>query len=504
MKCDADIIKYLSNNYSICDALDLLRKNSLYYKFADKIVEQRTEEKEKQLMLNRVLNSFNMVVACDIFSNIKKNHIEYIAFKGFVLSQILYDRPNERACGDIDFFVKPQYFDKVYLYLIEEGFSLLYENGMSNQHHVVLKKGRIGLELHRNLFNPMIGIDEDFLRKSLQLCTINNCEIKTFNLTATLLHLIYHLYMDTYLATGSLYNIFANKSIPKAGRFLYRAYEIALFSQKYYNQIKWEEIIGDIKKQKLRIIFKKMIMDILDIFPATFPNSFINTVFNLDYMECEWDNLYNYILASDKSDITELLSDYIDDNWILRKEHNIHIQIGESILLTKNPMGGEKDQDLCCSIETEKVAEGFRITFKVSNNDFCISQINDYDTCGSDGVHLLLCGTEEYSYNSIFFFQKEIDGKIKVIVCDVLNNVNEVLSEDLVTTQFQKTDSDYTITAIFSDEFIEKHHLNSYFYMGLVISDCSSETRRRKNQLILSEEDSQWYNPIYFAKIVMK
>lgn len=82
-----------------------------------------------------------------------------------------------------------------------------------------------------------------------------------------------------------------------------------------------------------------------------------------------------------------------------------------------------------------------------------------------------------------------------------MNDVNKVLNDDFVTTQFQKTDSDYTITAIFSNKFIEKHHLNSYFYMVMVISDCSSETQYRKNQLILSEEDSQWYNPIYFAKI---
>lgn len=318
MKCDADIIKYLRNNYSICDALDLLRKNSLYYKFADKIVEQKTEEKEKKLMLNRVLNSYNMVVACDIFSNIKKNHIEYIAFKGFVLSQILYDRPNERACGDIDFFVKPQYFDKVYLYLIEEGFSLLYENGMSNQHHAVLKKGRIGLELHRNLFNPMIGIDEDFLRKSLQLCTINNCEIKTFNLTATLLHLIYHLYMDTCLSSNNIYAINTNKSYGIANRFLYRAYEIALFAEKYFKDIKWNDIISDIKTQQLRIVFKYMAEDILEIFPNVFPAKLVDVINSIEYVSEQNDDVYKILRAAKAAhdnNVDLVLSKYIDENW---------------------------------------------------------------------------------------------------------------------------------------------------------------------------------------------
>ena len=55
-----------------------------------------------------------------------------------------------------------------------------------------------------------------------------------------------------------------------------------------------------------------------------------------------------------------------------------------------------------------------------------ISDIDNYDTQTSDGVHLLLCGTEKYSYNSIFFFPKQIDGEIRVVVCDVLNNRNSV------------------------------------------------------------------------------
>lgn len=137
----------------------------------------------------------------------------------------------------------------------------------------------------------------------------------------------------------------------------------------------------------------------------------------------------------------------------------------------------------------------------MSNDDFYISDIDNYDTQTSDGVHLLLCGTEKYSYNSIFFFPKQIDGEIRVVVCDVLNNRNSVLTDNLIKAEFSKTETDYTITAILSNEFLKENNLNSYLYMGLVISDCSSETHSRKNQLILSEEDSQWYNPTYFAKI---
>ena len=84
------------------------------------------------------------------------------------------------------------------------------------------------------------------------------------------------------------------------------------------------------------------------------------------------------------------------------------------------------------------------------------------------------------------------------------NDANDILDEKVVQAEFMKTERGYTITAVFSNHFIEMNHLNSYFYMGFVVSDFSKETQCRKNQLILSEKEEQWYNPIYFAKIEMK
>lgn len=100
MKSNDNLIKYLNENFPPCDIPDLLKKNSLYFKFADQFADKRTEE--KGMMLNRVLNSVNMAVACNIFSDLNEMNIEYISFKGFVLSQLLYSNPNERAWGDID------------------------------------------------------------------------------------------------------------------------------------------------------------------------------------------------------------------------------------------------------------------------------------------------------------------------------------------------------------------------------------------------------------------
>lgn len=505
METNNYIVNYLKSNYHKNNINQVLQQNSLQYILSDYFVAEMYDNNRIELLLNEsalIQHSHILMDLCKIFEN---NKIKYITFKGILLSNLLYEIPYYRIVGDIDIYIEPSNYLNALNLLKNYGFKLSEKNGAENPHHIVLNKDGIILELHKEILTPKIKINSDYLINHLEKIFIMNREITTFDTTATLLQLIYHLHMDTHLATQ---NIFANKSMQKARRFLYRAYEIALFSEKYYNQIKWDDIIEDIKKQKLRIFFKKMIMDILEIFPNAFPECFIHTVFQLDYIKDERDQLYKYLVESEIKEkgkaIDCILSNYVNDNWKIREGKNVHKKVGTSFNLTKKFSDGKAYQELSCTIDSEKVQEGLKLSFKVSNDDFYFSDIDNHDTQASDGVHLLLCGTEEYSYNSIFFFPKEINGKIKVVVCDVLNNRNIVLEDNLIRAEFLKTDEYYIITAILSNEFIEEHHLASYFYMGLVVSNCSSETHRRKNQLILSEEDSQWYNPTYFAKIDMK
>lgn len=483
---------------------EMLETNSLKYLLTDFFPLSQIDIKYQ--VFNRLFFSIKQKALINICSTFDKSNIKYITFKGVLLSNHLYQNSNDRTVGDLDIYILPENFDNALNILFELGYYLTDNKTLFNKHHVSLHKDKVVVELHKNILNPFTNIDETYIRNHTGIISIEGNKITTFDTTATLLHLIYHLYMDTYLATGNLYNIFADKSIPKAGRFLYRAYEIALFSEKYYNQIKWEDIIEDIKKQKLRIIFKKMIVDILEIFPEAFPPSFVDMVCNLNYVNDERDYLYKYLIESNinnSDNFDGLLINYINNNWESRRENNIHKKVGEKISLIKQS-SNEIYKDLSCDITTEITTEGLKISFKVSNDDFYISDIGDYNTQTSDGVHLLLCGTEQYSYNSIFLFPKEIDGEIKVVVCDVLNNRNEVLGDTLIKADFSKTENDYTITAILSNKFLKENYLNSYLYMGLVVSDCSSETHRRKNELILSEKSSEWYNPTYFAKIDIK
>lgn len=501
MNSNKMIIKFL-NQISIEEKKRYLNNDNLIYLLAEEYKDEFIFDDIARSNMKILFAGFQGILL-KIAAAFEENNISYVMFKGISLACALYDEPYRRSIGDIDIFAEPNIYNRALELLIRMNYKIKYETGIENPHHIVLTNDKVTIELHKNLYHPMIKIDETFLRTNSESCAINNYAIITFSKTASILHLIYHLYMDSCLTYNSLYTLFSKKEFQEVNRFLYRAYEISLYSEKYYNEINWKDIENDITTQKLRIIFMKMIFDILRIFPSAFPESFVDTVRKIDYVEDECDKLYKYLIDIDinnSDDFDALISKFIDDNWDARKKKNICKKVRETISLT-NKLLGDK-QDLNCVIDTEKNTKGLKIVFKVSNDDFYISETGNYDTQTSDGVHLLLCGTEQYSYNSIFFFPKEINGSIKVVVCDVLNNRN-IVSDNLIKTEFSKTDKDYTITAMLSNEFLKENNLDSYLYMGLVISDCSSETHRRKNQLILSEEDSQWYNPVYFAKIIM-
>ena len=87
----------------------------------------------------------------------------------------------------------------------------------------------------------------------------------------------------------------------------------------------------------------------------------------------------------------------------------------------------------------ESMLQQISLSFAVADDDFCFSNENSFDTLTSDGVHLLLCGTKEYSYNSIFFFPKAVAGRIEAIACDVLSSRNVIFRDDLIETKFVKT-----------------------------------------------------------------
>lgn len=480
---------YIINAYGIDNFQNIINENGLKYFYSE-------NNHNMQFILNKanvILLQNELLRICKIF---KEEKINYITFKGSILANKLYSNIYMRVFGDIDIYVFPKHFEKALNLLLNDGYSLKYIDGFFNPHHIALKKGKITVELHKHIFNPSININETYLLNNIADIEINKNTITTFTTTATILHLLYHLYMDTYYIFESFKNIIINKKI-NAKRFLYRAYEIVLFSEKYFKEIQWNEIIDDIKTQNLRIIFKKIILDILEIFPNAFPKTFTDTVLNLNYVPDSRDVICNYISKSSKSNPYGAISEYVDRNWYVH--NNIFINIGESFELKKD--NNLTNSEMNCKVDTQKIENGILLKFTVFDKDVYISEPDNYDTHTTSGIHLLLCGTENYFYDSVFIFPKTINNKNKTIACNVLNDSSVVLDKNLLKSEFKQIPNGYAVTVTLTTEFLNKNNIKKYFYLGLVIPYCNSKNKRRVDEIILSEINTEWYNPTYFAKI---
>lgn len=491
------LIKQGNNNY------DFLEENSLLFLCNDLQIKSNVA-----FFQNNLNYLYNQKTLCSLVETLNNNKIDYIAFKGICLAHMLYENPSQRIVGDIDIYVDYDSHIKA-INVFEELNAFKTDKSEKDYiHHIGLSNGKTLIELHKHILSPLINIKETYLKNNTITLIINNTSIVTFSITATFLHLIYHLYMDAYLTYIGLYVIVNNKSVPQPHRFLYRAYEIALFSEKYFESIKWEEIIEDIKSQKFRMLFKKMIEDILMIFPAAFSKEFIETIYSLNYINDEIDIIYTSIIESKSSvkNSSLLLSNYIDSRWHERSKHNIQIfgkgliELNKVILL-----GGDisSNFNFNCKVSIEGTDDGVNFVFNITNDDFCFSDTNDYNTLTSDGVHMIICGTEKYSYNSIFLFPKYTGDNITVIPVDVTGDAHRSIEKKYISAKCKVSKSKYTITAVLEKEFLRKNNIEKSFYLGLVISNCTSKTKKRVSELILTEPYTEWYNPVCFAKIIL-
>ena len=505
MRVNEILVSYLKKQYNDTESVvEFAKANRLHFQL-NRLFEVNGDD-DIHYKMNKYHYDFRVKKLNEIQNLFALANIEMITFKGVVIANLLYDNPKERSFGDIDIFVKKENFFKALTLLIRLGYNFLDEKTLDNEHHIVLVKDNAAVELHRSIYNPIMEIDETYLINNVIPLSVAQHTFRTFNTTGTLLHLIYHLYQDTYWSHYSLHSILNNVKVPTTKRFLYRAYEIALFSEKYHTEIIWDDIIENLKYQRFRIFFKKMIGDIVSVFPDAFPDRYLQAVNSMEYIDDDHDIWCKRLLSPEykHKDMVDILSRFIDEFWEKRSAKNIHIKSGEGFVLDKPFLKGYKGQqkyELSCAVSTEKVVEGLKITFVVSNDDFCFTEIDNYDTNASDGIHLMLFSTEKYSYNSIYVFPKITNGVATAIPIDVKASERVELDKSLVVTSCEYTDRDYTITMLLKDKFLQENGMGKYLYMGLIVVDCSSKTKKRKAELVLSDTYSEWYNPTYFAKI---
>lgn len=276
--CYDKLIEFTKEVNDFCDSEKIIYQHSIAYLFGINV------EKQFYYKTNRLRYENYLKALFEIKSTFDKYKLNYIVFKGVVLANIIYDNPSKRYVGDLDVYVDKEGYSTALMILIKIGYEFRNNSTFYNEHHIVMVRDSITIELHKFIYNPQITINESFLRENTQDIQVAGQSIRTFNITASFLHLVYHLYMDSWLAWNNAKSILATGHFPKTTRFLYRAYEIALFSEQYYDIIDWSEIKKDIETQRFRELFKKMIIDIVDIFPNAFPHDMLELICQKEYV----------------------------------------------------------------------------------------------------------------------------------------------------------------------------------------------------------------------------
>ncbi len=274
---------FLDNNFNDENKFSLIKSNGLSAIMESYYSDYPLSEFAKNMKSNnRVIHIVKQGQMAKLVKDFDNNDISVLYFKGEVLQSTLFENADLRPAGDIDIYVAPDKFNTAMSVLKENGFVFKNSNTINNNHHIQYVKGHIKLELHKNLFNPFTKINETIFFDHLipYQCKGYNC--LTFDETATILHLFYHLYMDTLLSKRNFDSIMKN-NVSMAQRFLFRAYEIAKYIFLFTNQIKWDQINADIMSQNLNIYFKNMIIMIDYIFPKILPESFLNSIHQKKY-----------------------------------------------------------------------------------------------------------------------------------------------------------------------------------------------------------------------------
>lgn len=453
--------------------------------------------RNKQLCLQKEL-----IKVCSEFNG---RGIKYIVFKGIILSCLLYNYPSERMSNDIDIFVEDDDYCLALEVLKNEGFALLHRKESNLKHHFVLRKGNVLLELHHRLFNRRFNIFEEAIRNRLSMLTVCNIPIVTFDVSGTFVHLLYHLYMDTCLAYDHFREVFEERKLPVAERFLMRAYEIALFSEKYKESIEWGYVRETILHQPLIICFKKMIWDIEKLFTGSFPTEVFSSIMAKGYISRSDSGLLAELIEEeinrDEKNVPIVTAEYLRKVWKPDKQI-CEIHSRGKIYMDNSSLEVEELLGKSFFSELEATGDGLKVKMCVKTKNKHFSPVEHYDSLFSDGVHMILGGADEFLYNSIFLFPKLTDNGYRVIPIDTLDKKGEPIESSLIKCSCIVEDDGYVLTADFSNAFLLKNKLFPAFYFNFIVSFCEKDNCRRTSELVLTKKKRQWFNPLYMSKFV--
>lgn len=453
---------------------------------------------------NDKLRIIRFELMCEINDLFKENNIEVIFFKGECLSRILYSKPI-RPVGDLDIFVNKDNLNLAQSLLIDNGFILLNED---DPHHVILEKKDFKVELHKEIFNPQTNIDNDFFIKNTREIEIDNNVFLTLNQNATILHLIFHLYNDALWAFKK-YKVLTNPDKLETKRFLYRAFEIVYFLEKYHDEINNEIVIKEICSRKYKPCFLEELKRIINIFSNVKGIDLLNQI--IDAIDISYfDDDLEYYVYKMNGNYKQGTSQYIKEKWfgteVIISDDKYELEMSGIDKNVKNKTGTyvigeypEDKKDLSCNIQLVNKNDVLAIEISVCDNVLIFKENRDLDTICCDCVGVFLVNISPYKYLQLFFVPRIEKDKLSVDVLDV--SLEKFIELDKCS--IIKTKQGYKILAEIP-YFIFDNESSDEFLFEIHIADSDSKNECKKTTLALAGNNLEWYNPCCFTKIIKK
>lgn len=422
-------------------------------------------------------------------------NINYCIFKGVILANRICREPYLRKKGDIDIYVDNDQLFKTLEVLKDRGYRISEANGLDNPHHIVLEHNEYTIELHKSFILPVLKINEDYLKSKVEFFYFKGYKIRTLNVTGSLLHLFYHLYMDIYLSTRDEYALYLYKERNILSNIIYRVYEILLFINVYRCDVRWDEFINDINGQILRKEFWCVFFLIDLYFHGIIPKSVINKVKSKEYIN-QMGPLASYFFTQFETGkggrVENMILDFVNNER--NKKNPPEILFGQKTYIGSKHYG---EAEACLSYISNK-CEG-TLVVKVKQEKLYINDGGDvYDTVKNAGVGVLLYNDTKYAYTSLFFCIKNSTCP-EIVISDI--NAVKLIEENSVEAKIELISEGYVLRITFKYDFVKKYNLSESFYLGIFLSDVDQTTRLRKPGYIGTGKEKTWFSPSEFIKI---
>ena len=503
---------FLNNIDTYQNVIEYLQENNLLFYFKDKINVDSDMPKniDKMILMNRMIEMDRVSEISKINDTLKNMGIIPIFFKGSILARMLYkDRYYLRKMGDIDVFVDNKDFNAALEIFYNLGYTLYYKETVFDNHHIMMENGEFVIELHHTILDYRMNIDESYLLSNIVDFEIDRNKLKTFSITATLLHLIYHLYSDIMMNTG--YNSFYvnGRLFLPPEKFNFRAFEIAKYIEEFKGDILWNDIISDVSKQSLNLLFYCFIKYIDDIYNI-FPEEFISIIKSKCTADFNTINYFRTLTVSQDYILSVPLVNYLNNIWsgVELKINNcrncLHIdEFDSEKIMNKNSYvidGQSPSSPTDLSFDFSYWCNKESVFFEIKViDDKIISCNNRYDSYQSDCIGLIVVNTNPYRFKQIFLFIKKEEGEICCKVRDM--NKKRNLRKNTAKADFSLTDNGYIITVELNKKLFGK---SGESYFDLLVCDCDKYEDGKKTTMNIFGDVNNWYDVSKFSKIIFE